>query len=124
LEMWAEGNAGLDGQLDLMVVYRFLSTLKNIPILGQVGRGISFLGSTFFKIHIGGTIENPQVKPVPLSLDKLKVLRFKAIEPQPPAAEETASPGGDVRPPSPGLPSSRDTLTTPSGPPLSDERKP
>lgn len=70
LQMDAQGRAGLDGRIDLTVIYRLFGRLR-LPIVQQVMGAIEHLGSYFFKVHIGGTLHDPDITAVPLSIDKL-----------------------------------------------------
>ena len=70
IQMDANGRAGFDGRLDLTVIYRFFGKLR-LPVVKTLMGAIEHLGSYFFKVHVGGTIHDPDVKPVPFSIDKI-----------------------------------------------------
>ncbi len=82
LELEATGQASLNGELDLQVYYRFLSSLKKIPILKTIVGAMDYLGGKILKVKLSGNWQNPKVTPVVFSLDELKLIRFKKIEQQ------------------------------------------
>jgi hypothetical protein len=71
MELEAEGSATTDGALDLTVVYRFLKFIPRFPFLKEVVQVVENVTSWFVKAHLGGTLQQPQISIVPLSVDKV-----------------------------------------------------
>jgi hypothetical protein len=84
LQLEANGQAGLDGRLDLMAIHEFLGPVGNvmekIPLLKVVPKIVNEVGKILLKTHIGGTTEKPDVTIVPFSADELKILEFREVE--------------------------------------------
>lgn len=72
LRLEAKGKAGLEGQLDIDVIYGYSNTLKEVMGLNLVQNLAKNITSRLIKAHVGGTMQDPQVKMVPFSLDFLK----------------------------------------------------
>ncbi|MBN1866334.1 hypothetical protein JW916_03480 [Candidatus Sumerlaeota bacterium] len=113
MDLYARGEAGLDGSLDLIVFYKFLGSLKGIPILGQLTKVIDQVGKSILKVHAGGTIQEPNLVVVPFSADDIRIMGFKKVD-------EGNGPGETAPPPTPSGAESPTTETVEPQPPAEE----
>lgn len=80
LQMKATGKIGFNKQVELDVYLAFLSAYfgRNIPILSDITAFIEQFGSKLLKFRILGTLDEPRVTFVPLSLDEINKILFPA----------------------------------------------
>ena len=80
LQLKADGRIGLDGAVDLYLIYRFLGpfdkVIGRIPVLNAVPKIVDQFGQVLLKIHVGGTAIAPNVTIVPLLADELRFFKF------------------------------------------------
>ncbi len=80
LQMQATGKIGFNKQVDLDLHLAFLSAYLgwNIPIVRNIMAIMEKLGSKIFKFRIVGTLDEPRVIAVPLSIDEVNKILFPA----------------------------------------------
>ncbi len=80
LQMQATGKIGFNKQVDLDLHLAFLSAYLglNIPIVKNIMAVMEKLGSKIFKFRIVGTLDEPRVIAVPLSIDEVSKIVFPA----------------------------------------------
>ncbi len=80
LQMQATGKIGFNKQVDLDLHLAFLSAYLgwNIPIVRNIMAFIEKFGSKLFKFRIVGTLDEPRVIAVPLSIDEVNKILFPA----------------------------------------------
>lgn len=78
LQMQATGKIGFNKQVDLDLHLAFLSAYLgwNIPIVKNIMAIIEKFGSKLLKFRIVGTLDEPRVIAVPLSIDKINKILF------------------------------------------------
>lgn len=69
MELEAEGSATTDGALDLKVIYRFLKFIPKLPLLQYAVKAVEDVTSWFVRARLRGTLRDPQIGIVPLSVD-------------------------------------------------------
>ena len=83
LQLEANGQVGLDKNLDVMVIYRFLGPMgeimSKIPVISMVPKMINQVGQILLKAHVGGTFSKPSVTVVPFSADELRFFQFEKV---------------------------------------------
>jgi len=80
LQMQATGKIGFNKQVELDLHLAFLSAYLslNIPIVKNIMAVLEKLGSKIFKFRIVGTLDEPRVIAVPLSIDEVNKILFPA----------------------------------------------
>jgi len=80
LQMRATGKIGFNKQVELDLHLAFLSAYLglNIPIVKKIMAVMEKLGSKIFKFRIVGTLDEPRVIAVPLSIDEVNKILFPA----------------------------------------------
>ncbi len=80
LQMQATGKIGFNKQVDLDLHLAFLSAYLgwNIPIVKNIMAIIEKFGSKLLKFRIVGTLDEPRVIAVPLSIDEINKILFPA----------------------------------------------
>jgi hypothetical protein len=78
IEMKATGTIMTDGTVDayLYIVF-FRSTLGRIPIVRDLATIVGKVGSGFIKFKLTGTLSDPKIVPIPLSIDEINRLLSK-----------------------------------------------
>ncbi|NQU44322.1 hypothetical protein HQ520_13615, partial [bacterium] len=89
MELEAQGQATLGGDLDLTVTYNFLSFIPKFPILSQISKTVEWMTSNIVKARITGTIQDPKIALVLLSTDKILPNRTRDLEPPVPEVPPT-----------------------------------
>ena len=79
----------MSGELDVTVIYHFLGPMERVPVLKhitklpvvkQLTQIPDWVIARFLKVHVGGTVDDPDLKVVAFSADDLKLMKVKRIE--------------------------------------------
>jgi hypothetical protein len=71
----ASGSVDLHENVDIICYLAFdRKNIFSLPVFKQIAGILEYMGKAFLKFHITGTLQNPQVKTIPLSADELKKL--------------------------------------------------
>ncbi|MBI3467031.1 MAG: hypothetical protein HY000_28790 [Planctomycetes bacterium] len=77
LKLVGQGTVNTDGQIKIEVVANVEAPLlKNVPVLGTFQKALGYLQHRLVKIHLTGTLDDPNAIPVPLQDLSEPALRF------------------------------------------------
>lgn len=101
VRLLGEGTVDFDGMLDMAVTVGMHSkTLDQIPGVRFMVNLVREVGARFLKFHLKGSLSDPQITPIPFSVDVLtRFIRDMKAEPEPISTPPTPPPA-----PSPATP--------------------
>jgi hypothetical protein len=94
VQLAGQGTVGLDGQIKMEVVGHVETGIpKNMPVLGPLSQAFSYLQQRLVKVHLSGTLADPEAVPVPLQdLSEPALKFFKGFLSGPRRGSEPTSP--------------------------------